>query len=101
MITGYRFVSASKAFSPDYAWVGLWNANDNTAGSQVIAFNDQRHKVLATLPFRLGGLSTLPSPDTPALGITIIGEGQGHVPWFQLQWMSGIREATATPAQRP
>ena len=103
MITGYRFVSASKAFSPDYAWVGLWNANDNTAGSQVIAFNDQRHKVLATLPFRLGGLSTLPSPDTPTLGITIIGEGRGHEtgPWFQLQWMSGIREATATPAQRP
>lgn len=102
-IVGYRFVSADKAFSPDYAWVGLWNAADGTARSQVVAFNDQRHKTLATLPFRLGGLSALPSPDAPALGITIIGEGRGHgtVPWFQLLWMSGIRETTATPARRP
>lgn len=103
MIAGYRFVSAGKGFSPDYAWVGLWNADDGTARSQVIAFNDQRRKVLATLPFHLGGLSTLPSPDTPALGITIIGDGRADetVPWFQLQWRSGIRETTATPAWRP
>lgn len=99
-IPGYRFVMADKAYSPDYAWVGLWNAMDGSRRSQVIAFNDQRRKVLTTLPFRLGGLATLPSPDTPFLGITIIGEGKGggSVPYFQLGWASGLAE---TPKGKP
>jgi hypothetical protein len=102
-IDGYRFVSADKAFSPDYAWVGLWNATDGSARSQVIAFSDQRHKTLAAIPFLLGGLSAMPSPDTPALGITIIGEGKDSspVPYFELLWMSGIREAGNRAADRP
>lgn len=100
-IPGYRFVMADKAYSPDYAWVGLWNASDGSARSQVIAFNDQRRKALATLPFRLGGLATLPSPDTPFLGITIIGEGKGGrpVPYFQLGWASGVAETTSGKRQ--
>ncbi len=103
VIAGYRFIMADKAFSPDYAWVGLWNAEDGSARSQVVAFNDQRRKVLTTLPFRLGGLSALPSPDTPALGITIVGEGKdrGPVPYFQLLWMSGIREDAGKAEDHP
>lgn len=102
-IAGYSFVSAGRASSPDYTWVGLWNATDGSARSQLVAFNDQRRKTLATLPFRLGGLATLPSPDTSALGITLIGEGKdrGPVPYFRLLWMSGIREAAGEAGDRP
>ena len=57
MIAGYHFVAADKAFSPDYAWVGLWVADDGAQRTQVIAFKDQRQKTLATLPFRLGSLA--------------------------------------------
>lgn len=35
MIAGYRFIMADKAFSPHHAWVGLWNAEDGSARSQV------------------------------------------------------------------
>lgn len=92
-----------QGLSPDYAWVGLWNEEDASARSRVVAFNDQRRKVLTTLPFRLGGLSALPSPDTPALGLTIVGEGKdrGPVPYFQLLWMPGIREDADTVGDRP
>jgi len=77
--------------------VGLWAAEDGAQRTQVIAFKDQHQKMLATLPFRLGGLATLPSPDTPALGMTMIGEGRlGQlVPYLQLLWMSGIAETKA------
>ena len=97
VIAGYHFVAADKAFSPDYAWVGLWVADDGAQRTQVIAFKDQRQKTLATLPFRLGSLATLPSPDTPALGMTMIGEGRSGqpVPYLQLLWMSGIAETNA------
>ena len=50
-------MAADKAFSPDYAWVGLWVADDGAQRTQVIAFKDQRQKTLATLPFRLGSLA--------------------------------------------
>ena len=94
-IPGYRFVTADKAYSSDHAWIGLWNASDGTARSQVVAFTDQRHMSLATFPFRLGGLATLPSPDTPAVGMTIVGEGKqrGSVPYFQLLAPNGVRLA--------
>jgi|GEM_PF-651760 len=93
VIPGYRFVMADKAYSPDHAWIGLWNADGDQTRSQVIAFTDRRHTTLATLPFRLGGLATLPSPDTPALGMTIVGEGKARdtVPYFQLLAPTGVR----------
>ena len=96
-IPGYRFVMADKAYGPDHAWIGLWNAADGARRSQVVAFNDQRHTSLAVLPFRLGGIATLPSPDTPALGMTIIGEGKdrGPVPYFQLLAPTGVRVASS------
>jgi hypothetical protein len=94
VIAGYRLAAVDKAFSPDYAWVGLWVAEDGDQRTQVIAFKDDRQKMLATLPFRFGALATLPSPDTPALGMTMIGEGCSgqSVPYLQLLWMSGIAE---------
>lgn len=92
VIPGYRFVMADKAYSSDHAWIGLWNAVDDQTRSQVIAFTDQRHTTLATFPFRLGALATLPSPDTPALGMTIIGEGKdGTAPYFELLAPTGVR----------
>jgi hypothetical protein len=96
-IAGYRLVAADKAYSPDYAWVGLWVPQDGVERTQVVAFDDRHHKLLATLPFRLGGLSTLPGPDNPALGITMIGEGKSGqpVPYLQLLWMSGLHETDA------
>ncbi|WP_242154433.1 hypothetical protein [Sphingomonas sp. BAUL-RG-20F-R05-02] len=100
-IPGYRFIMADKAYSADNAWIGLWNAADGTGRSQVIAFTDQRHTSLVTLPFRLGGLATLPSPDTPALGMTIVGEGKGRgpVPYFELLAPTGVR-VTLPPVDR-
>jgi hypothetical protein len=56
--------------------------------------------MLARLPFRFSALQTLPSPDTPLLGMTLIGEGRAGtpIPFIELGWMSGIREkSTATP----
>lgn len=93
VIPGYRFVMADKAYSPDHAWIGLWNADSEQTRSRVIAFTDRRHTTLATLPFRLGGLATLPSPDTPALGMTIVGEGKAReaVQYFQLLAPTGVR----------
>ena len=71
----------------------MWNSDNDQTRSQVVAFTDRRHTTLATLPFRLGGLATLPSPDTPALGMTIVGEGKAHgtVPYFQLLAPTGVR----------
>ena len=94
-IPGYRFVMADKAYSPDHAWIGLWNAAGDENRSRVVAFIDQRRTTLATLPFRVGGLATLPSPDTSALGMTVIGEGKGRgwVPYFQLLAPTGVRVA--------
>lgn len=44
MIAGYRFVTADKAFSPDYAWVGLWVAEDGAQRTQLMAFNEEHQK---------------------------------------------------------
>lgn len=57
VIVGYHFVAAGKAFSLDYAWVGLRVAEDGAQRTQVIAFKDQRQKTLATFPFRLGDVA--------------------------------------------
>jgi len=94
-VPGYRFVTADKAYSTDHAWIGLWNAADGTGRSQVVAFTNRRHTSLAAFPFRLGGLATMPSPDTAALGMTIVGEGKSRepVPYFRLVASSGVRVA--------
>lgn len=92
-IPGYRYAGADKAFSPDYRWVGLWVAGKGES-TKIFAFDGLRHKLLAEVPFRLAAIATLPSPDTPWLAMTMVGEGEPGkpVPYFRLSWASGIAE---------
>jgi hypothetical protein len=91
-IPGYRFTAARGAFSPKYRWVGIWTAQRGRERSLMVAFDGLRRETLAEVPVRLAAISTLPSPDTPWLGITVIGTNRPGrpVPLLSFAWMSGL-----------
>jgi hypothetical protein len=72
----------------NYDWVGLWVAEGTDQRSQIIGFSDTAHEVLADLPFRFGGMASLPDPHGVAHHLTLIGEGHPGqaVPWLRLIW---------------
>lgn len=89
-IAGYRFVTAQEVSRKDYAWVGLWVAEGSDQRTQIIAFSDTAHTVLATLPIRLGAMFSMPDPHGAASHMTMIGEGHPGqpVPWLRLIWFT-------------
>ena len=78
-IAGYRYVAADKTFNSPYQWIGIWTAK-SARRSIIVAFNDERSTVLATLPFKLAGITTLPAPDAPPVGITVVGDAPKGMP---------------------
>lgn len=96
VIPGYRFADADTAFGPAYRWVGLWIA-DKGEKTRIVAFDGLRHKLLAEVPFRLTSIATLPSPDTPLLSLTMVGEGEPGkpIPYVRLSWVSAGSDAKA------
>ena len=93
-IPGYRYVSADKAFNSPYEWIGVWAA-DHAPRSEIVAFNEGHSVVLATLPFKLTGITTLPAPDASPVGITIVGDRSGGpVPLINLVWVPGAEKST-------
>src|SRR3546814_531923 len=89
-IAGFRFVTAQKVSRKNYDWVGLWVAEGNDQRTQIIGFNDTAHTVLANLPFRFGGMASLPDLHGVASHMTLIGEGRPGqpVPWLRLIWFT-------------
>lgn len=87
-IAGYSYVAASKSSNPPYAWIGIWAAKHGKR-SMVVAFNERQTKVLGTLPFKLTGITALPAPDAPPVGITLVGDAPtGHpIPLIELTWV--------------
>ncbi|WP_307088424.1 hypothetical protein [Sphingomonas faeni] len=88
-IVGYRFVAADgNVYRDGYTSVGVWNAEDLTERSLVVAFDGKRFLILATLPVRLGAISQLPDLHTQAYHLTLIGEGKRgqKVAWMRLVW---------------
>src|SRR3546814_9021427 len=79
-IAGFRFVTAQKVSRKNYDWVGLWVAEGNDQRTQIIGFNDTAHTVLANLPFRFGGMASLPDLHGVASHMTLIGEGRPGQP---------------------
>jgi hypothetical protein len=90
-IPGYRFVAANAIHREDFTWVGLWNAQGSAERSRIVAFNAERHQVLATLPIRFGAIAQLPDLHSQAYHLTLIGEGKPGrpVPWMRLIWLGG------------
>lgn len=91
-IPGYRFAAAVDVVHRDgFTWIGVWNAEGTTNRSQIVAYDGERHLVLATLPVRLGGIAQLPDLHSPAYHLTLIGEGKPGlpVPWMRLIWLGG------------
>jgi hypothetical protein len=88
-IAGYRFAGAGGAFSPSYRWIGLWVAKRGKR-SLIIGFDGARHETLGEVPLRLAAISTMPSPDTPWLGISLVGENRPGEPvaFLEFMWMS-------------
>lgn len=88
-IPGYQFVAADSAFSAKFQWLGLWRSTAGRPHTALIAFDGVRHRVLATVPLRLGAISTLPSPDTPALHVTTMSASAGVEPiaYLSLTWL--------------
>src|SRR3546814_11127991 len=76
----FRFVTAQKVSRKNYDWVGLWVAEGNDQRTQSIGFNDPAHTVLANLPFRFGGMASLPHLHAGARHITLTGEGSPGQP---------------------
>lgn len=89
-IAGFRFVTAQKVSRKNYDLVGLWVAEGNDQRTQIIGFNDTAHTVLANLPFRFGGMASLPDLHGVASHMTLIGEGRPGqpVPWLRLIWFT-------------
>lgn len=90
-LSGYRFIAADAVHRDGYAWIGLWVADGVVERSRIVAFNADRHTVLATLPVRLGSLASLPNLHSNAYALTLIGEGKPRqpVPWLRLIWPDG------------
>jgi len=88
---GYRFVAANAIHREDFTWIGLWNAQGSAERSRIVAFNGERHQVLATLPIRFGAIAQLPDLHSQAYHLTLIGEGKPGrpVPWMRLIWLGG------------
>lgn len=92
VIAGYRYVAASQSFSAFYPWIGLWAVDGDTHRTGIIAFNDHAHLALATLPYRLANITTLPSPDSPWTSITVTGASlREPTPFLQLMWRTDIQ----------
>src|SRR3546814_14070989 len=74
----------------NYDCVSLWVAEGNDTRTQIIGFNDTAHTVLANLPFRFGGMASLPDLHGVASHMTLIGEGRPGqpVPWLRLIWFT-------------
>lgn len=86
-IAGHRYVAASQSFSPAYPWIGLWAVEGEPDRTAIIAFNASAHITLATLPYRLTNIATLPSPHGSWTGITITGAGlRKPAPYLQFMW---------------
>ena len=87
-IAGYRFITAQEVSRKDYAWVGVWVAEGTDQRTQIIAFSDTAHEVLADLPFRFGAMASLPDLHGAGSHMTLIGEGRPGqpVPWLRLIW---------------
>ena len=91
-ITGYRFATAIAIHRGGFVWVGVWNADGAVERSQIVAFNDGRYRILATLPVRLGGIAQLPDLHSAAYHLTLIGEGRPDRPvaWMRLIWFGNV-----------
>jgi hypothetical protein len=89
-IAGYRYVTASKSSNPPFEWIGIWVAK-SARRSVIVAFNGEHSVVLAILPFKLSGITALPAPDAPPVGITVIGDAPKGtpVPLIELIWVPG------------
>lgn len=87
-ISGYQFVAADGVHRDGFTWIGVWNAEGPVERSQIVAFNQERHLVLATLPVRLGAISQLPDLHSQAYHLTFVGEGKPgrSAPWMRLIW---------------
>lgn len=88
-IPGFRFAAADgNVHRAGFTWIGVWNAEGSTERSQIVAFNAERHLVLATLPIRFGAISQLPDLHSQAYYLTLIGEGIPGKPvaWMRLIW---------------
>lgn len=90
-IPGFRFVAANDVHRDGFTWIGIWNAKGSAERSRIIAFNDDQHVILATLPIRLGAIAQLPDLHSQTYYMTLMGEGKvGHpVPWIRLIWPGG------------
>lgn len=88
-IPGYRFVAADGNVNRDgYKWIGVWNAEGAPEQSRIVAFDGERHLILASLPVRFGAIAQLPDLHSQAYHLTLIGEGKPGrpVPWMRLIW---------------
>lgn len=100
-LSGYRFTAADAVHRDGYTWIGLWVADGVVERSRIVAFNADRHLVLATLPVRLGSLASLPDLHSNAYALTLIGEGKPRqpVPLIRLNWPSGPPVTQTSEAQ--
>ena len=93
VIAGSRYVAASQSFSAFYPWIGLWAVDGDAHRTGIIAFNNHAHLVLATLPYPLATITTLPSPDSPWTSITVTGASlREPTPFLQFMWRTDIQE---------
>jgi hypothetical protein len=86
-IAGHRYVAASESYSDAYPSIGLYAVEGDEPRTAIVAFNASEHIVLATLPYRLTNIATLPDPHAIWTGITVSGSGlREPSPYLSLMW---------------
>lgn len=87
-IDGWQFFqTSSNRPSGDHA-IGVWRSPDSTR-SRLYAFDANAgvvsHALLAELPFRIGGLSSLPAPDDPSIHFDVFSDSLPGTPTYYVR----------------